>query len=110
MGIMLNTEGTNMKKGMGNLKDMAGTMDAITKALILTLVNSKDEKSRKDGEKLKSEYFTNVLDKTLEEVHKDKDIERLKRVILMEELDLEIQQRRLNKIKEILATKEGKNE
>lgn len=108
MGIILNTE-TKDTVNINGLRDVAETMDSITKALILTLLNSKEEKKRKDGEILKKEYFKNVLDKSLEEICAKEDENKLIHRLRMEELDLEIQERRVKKIKEILAKKEVKN-
>ena len=88
-------------------KEGSEIMMNITKALILTLLNSKDDKKIKDGEKLKKDFLKDVIEKSLIQTHKDKPKEKLQQNLKMEELDLEIQQTRLNTIKKLL---EDKNE
>lgn len=88
-------------------KEGSEVMMNITKTLILTLINSKDDKKIKDGEKLKADFLKDVIEKSLIQTHKDKPKEKLQNILKMEELDLEIQQTRLNTIKKLL---EDKNE
>lgn len=88
-------------------KEGSEVMMNIAKALILTLVNSKDDEKIKDGKKLKEEFLKDVIEKSLIRTHKDKPKEKLQNILKMEELDLEIQQTRLNTIKKLL---EDKNE
>lgn len=88
-------------------KEGSEIMMNITKALILTMTDSKDDKKAKEGEKLKANFLKNVIEKSLIQTHKGKTKKDLKRILKMEELDLEVHQTRFNTIKKLL---EDKNE
>lgn len=86
-------------------KEGSEIMMNLTKALILTMTDSKDDKKVKEGEKLKENFLKNVIEKSLIQAHKGKTKKDLKRILKMEELDLEVHQTRFNTIKKLLEDK-----
>jgi len=81
-----------------------GSLDALTKALIITYQVTDKEKANK----LKQDYLKEIIETAIEKSLKDKSNEEKKTILAMEELELEIQQRKVDTINQIMGDENGK--
>lgn len=85
----------NEKKNIGKT---VGDLNTLTKALILTLQITDKEKAKK----LKADYLEDIVKKAVEKSLKDKPKDEKQRILMLEELELEIQQKKLEVIRNSL--------
>lgn len=81
-----------------NISKAVGDLNTLTKALILTLQITDKEKAKK----LKADYLEDIVKKAVEKSLKDKPKDEKQRILMLEELELEIQQKKLEVIRNSL--------
>lgn len=88
------------EKFLGN-KDIdkkVGSLNTLTKALILTYKVTNQEKY----EKLKKDYLDNIITDATKKALENRSEEEKKQIFMLEELELEIQQKKVEVIKSVL--------
>lgn len=88
------------EKFLGN-KDIdkkVGSLNTLTKALILTYKVTNQEKY----EQLKKDYLDNIIADATKKALESRSEEEKKQILMLEELELEIQQKKVEVIKSVL--------
>lgn len=81
-----------------DVKNKVGSLNTLTKALILTYKVTNQEKY----EKLKADYLDNIIADATKKALKNRSEEEKKQIFMSEELELEIQQKKVEVIKSAL--------
>lgn len=91
-----------LKKHLGekdeDVQNKVGSLNTLTKALILTYKVTDQEKYKK----LKADYFDNVIVGATKKTLEKRNEEEKKRILMLEELELEIQQKKVEIIRKSL--------
>lgn len=84
--------------GKKDVDKKVGSLNTLTKALILTYKVTNQEKY----EKLKKDYLDNIITDATKKALENRSEEEKKQIFLLEELELEIQQKKVEVIKSVL--------
>lgn len=84
--------------GKKDVDKKVGSLNTLTKALILTYKVTNQEKY----EKLKKDYLDNIITDATKKALENRSEEEKKQIFMLEELELEIQQKKVEVIKCIL--------
>lgn len=84
--------------GKKDVDKKVGSLNTLTKALILTYKVTNQEKY----EKLKKDYLDNIITDATKKALENRSEEEKKQIFMLEELELEIQQKKVEVIKSIL--------
>ncbi len=91
-----------LKKYLGkedeDVKNKVGNLNTLTKALILTYKVTDQEKYKK----LKADYLDNIIADATQKALEKRSEEEKKQIFMLEELELEIQQKKVEVIKKSL--------
>lgn len=85
--------------GKKDVDKKVGSLNTLTKALILTYKETKQEKKY---EQLKKDYLDNVIADAIKKALENRSEEEKKHIFMLEELELEIQQKKIEVIKSVL--------
>lgn len=84
--------------GKKDVDKKVGSLNTLTKALILTYKETNQEKY----EKLKKDYLDNIITDATKKALENRSEEEKKQIFMLEELELEIQQKKVDVIKSAL--------
>lgn len=84
--------------GKKDVDKKVGSLNTLTKALILTYKVTNQEKY----EKLKKDYLDNIITDATKKALENRSEEEKKQIFMLEELELEIQQKKVEVIKSVL--------
>lgn len=84
--------------GKKDVDKKVGSLNTLTKALILTYKVTDQEKY----EKLKKDYLDNIITDATKKALENRSEEEKKQIFMLEELELEIQQKKVEVIKSVL--------
>lgn len=84
--------------GKKDVDKKVGSLNTLTKALILTYKVTNQEKY----EKLKKDYLDNIIADATKKALENRSEEEKKQIFMLEELELEIQQKKVDVIKSAL--------
>lgn len=84
--------------GKKDVDKKVGSLNTLTKALILTYKVTNQEKY----EKLKKDYLDNIITDATKKALENRSEEEKKQIFMLEELELEIQQKKVDVIKSAL--------
>lgn len=84
--------------GKKDVDKKVGSLNTLTKALILTYKVTNQEKY----EKLKKDYLDNIITDATKKALENRSEEEKKQILMLEELELEIQQKKVDVIKSAL--------
>lgn len=91
-----------LKKYLGekdeDIKNKVGSLNTLTKALILTYKVTNNEKY----EALKADYLNNIITDATKKALEKRSEEEKKQILMLEELELEIQQKKVETIRKSL--------
>lgn len=84
--------------GKKDVDKKVGSLNTLTKALILTYKVTNQEKYQK----LKADYLDNIIADATKKALENRSEEEKKQIFMLEELELEIQQKKVEVIKNVL--------
>lgn len=84
--------------GKKDVDKKVGSLNTLTKALILTYKVTNQEKY----EQLKKDYLDNIITDATKKALENRSEEEKKQILMLEELELEIQQKKVEVIKSLL--------
>lgn len=84
--------------GKKDIDKKVGSLNTLTKALILTYKVTNQEKY----EQLKKDYLDNIITDATKKALENRNEEEKKQIFMLEELELEIQQKKVDVIKSVL--------
>lgn len=84
--------------GKKDVDKKVGSLNTLTKALILTYKVTNQEKY----EQLKKDYLDNIIADATKKALENRSEEEKKQIFMLEELELEIQQKKVDVIKSVL--------
>lgn len=84
--------------GKKDVDKKVGSLNTLTKALILTYKVTNQEKY----EQLKKDYLDNIITDATKKALENRSEEEKKQIFMLEELELEIQQKKVEVIKSVL--------
>lgn len=90
--------GTEKFLGKKDVDKKVGSLNTLTKALILTYKVTDQEKYQK----LKADYLDNIIADATKKALENRSEEEKKQIFMLEELELEIQQKKVEVIKNVL--------
>lgn len=85
--------------GKKDTEKKVGSLNALTKALILTFKATNQEEKYK---KLKADYLENLIPDATKRALEKRSEEEKRQILMLEELELEIQQKKVEVIKSVL--------